>query len=219
MLRVMLAAATLASCATAHAALPAPLLSDGSDGVFRPTASLSLLPDSDGIFNFTDIEIPANVTVSFDASRYPTGIKFFATGNIIWRGTLDATGIDLTVTTPHEFLLDIGSSFLANQYNIVADKVTILGEFHPVAGGTVKLSTEPVTGSASFSGSGAIFYETALSVSLVEIQLLSTPFSLSPAVSSVPLPAPLSMLLPAVVAIFARRKQRDPAPGFSSPGA
>lgn len=88
---------------------------------------MSLIPDSDGVFNFTDMEIPANVTVFVDPSLYPAGIKFLATGDIFLRGTLEATGTDLKVTTPSGFTLDSGSAFYASNYTIEAGQVTILG--------------------------------------------------------------------------------------------
>lgn len=77
--------------------------SNGSDGAYRPTASgdfdpaaLNIDRDSDNIFHFTTLEIPAGVTIRLRASKMRrTGpVYFLATGAVNIEGTLDLRGQD-----------------------------------------------------------------------------------------------------------------------------
>lgn len=68
--------------------------STGADGAFAPTASVRLTIPPDGVFNFTTINIPAGVTVSFAAQagvRQPP-ISLLATGNVVVSGWIDVSG-------------------------------------------------------------------------------------------------------------------------------
>jgi len=89
----------LAMAATLVAAAPATAQtftsgSTGADGAFAPTADVRLAIPPDGIFNFTTINIPAGVTVSFatlTGVRHPA-ISFLATGNVVLGGRVDVSG-------------------------------------------------------------------------------------------------------------------------------
>lgn len=68
--------------------------STGADGAFAPTASVRLPVPPDGVFNFTTITIPADVTVTFatlPGVRQPP-ISFLATGNVVLAGRIDVSG-------------------------------------------------------------------------------------------------------------------------------
>ena len=68
--------------------------STGADGAFTPTTSVRLPIPPDGIFNFTTINIPAGVTVSFATRpgvRQPP-IALLATGNVVIAGRVDVSG-------------------------------------------------------------------------------------------------------------------------------
>jgi hypothetical protein len=70
--------------------------STGADGAFAPTSSVRLEVPPDGVFNFTTVDIPVGVTVSFTAragARQPT-IAFLATGHVAIRGRIDLSGGD-----------------------------------------------------------------------------------------------------------------------------
>lgn len=74
-------------------------LSDGSDGAFTPTSSLTLdlgVVAPDGIFNFTTVNIPTNVTVRFKPSAANTPVYFLATGSVVINGKIDlsASGVE-----------------------------------------------------------------------------------------------------------------------------
>ncbi|HEY7519232.1 MAG TPA: hypothetical protein VIE36_13140 [Methylomirabilota bacterium] len=89
--------AVLGLVIVAHGAAAAQTFSSGStgaDGAFAPTTSVQLPIPNDGVFNFTTINIPAGVTVSFATSagvRRPP-ISFLATGNVVVAGRIDVSG-------------------------------------------------------------------------------------------------------------------------------
>ncbi len=67
--------------------------STGGDGEFNPTTNTVLaVPEPDGIFNFTNVNIPAGVTVTFTKNAANTPVSILATGNVVINGTIDVTG-------------------------------------------------------------------------------------------------------------------------------
>ncbi len=68
--------------------------SDGSDGAFNPTANVTVpLPES-GVFNFTTVNIPANVTVRFSKNTRNTPVMILASGTVTIAGFIDVSGSD-----------------------------------------------------------------------------------------------------------------------------
>ena len=65
--------------------------STGADGAFTPTASVTLTPPANGIFNFTSVTIPSGVTVRFIRNVANTPVTLLATGNVSIAGTLDVS--------------------------------------------------------------------------------------------------------------------------------
>ena len=66
--------------------------STGADGAFNPTVNTVVqLPDS-GVFNFTTVNIPAGVTVSFKKNATNTPVVMLASGNVTIAGTLSVAG-------------------------------------------------------------------------------------------------------------------------------
>jgi hypothetical protein len=66
---------------------PDPFPSDGSDGPFAPTASMSLAP---GVYHFTTITIPLGVTIVTGAGDGVLELR--AQGDVLIDGTIDASG-------------------------------------------------------------------------------------------------------------------------------
>ncbi|HEX7047285.1 MAG TPA: hypothetical protein VF275_06925 [Gammaproteobacteria bacterium] len=66
--------------------------STGSDGAFNPTVDTVLQLPPDGIFNFTSVNIPVGVTVTFTRNATNTPVVMLASGDIIIDGTLHVNG-------------------------------------------------------------------------------------------------------------------------------
>ena len=67
--------------------------STGADGPFNPTADQTVLTVPDGgRFNFTTVNIPRNVTVSFTRNAKNDPVMFLATGDIVVAGWIAVDG-------------------------------------------------------------------------------------------------------------------------------
>ena len=70
--------------------------STGADGAFNPTVNTTLdLPPS-GIFNFTSVNIPTGVTVTFRKNTTNTPVTILASGNVTIAGTINVSGSNST---------------------------------------------------------------------------------------------------------------------------
>ena len=63
--------------------------STGADGAFNPTTNTTLALPPDGVFNFTTINIPAGVTVTFTRNAANTPVTMLASGNVVIAGTIN----------------------------------------------------------------------------------------------------------------------------------
>jgi len=70
--------------------------STGSDLAFAPTVNTQLQLPPDGVFNFTDVDIPAGVTVTFARNATNTPVTILASGNVTIAGTIDLSGKNST---------------------------------------------------------------------------------------------------------------------------
>lgn len=71
------------------------VVSDGSDGPFHPTGSQTINLQNvapDGVFNYTTIHIPANVTIAFANNTLNTPVFLCATGDVLIEGTINVSG-------------------------------------------------------------------------------------------------------------------------------
>lgn len=66
--------------------------STGSDGAFSPTVNTQLQLPSDGIFNFTTVNIPSGVTVTFQKNTTNTPVTFLASGDVTIAGNINVDG-------------------------------------------------------------------------------------------------------------------------------
>ena len=66
--------------------------STGADGPFNPASNTTLTLPPSGVFNFTTINIPAGVTVTFTKNAANTPAILLATGNVTISGTINVSG-------------------------------------------------------------------------------------------------------------------------------
>ncbi len=66
--------------------------STGADGPLNPTANTTLTLPPNGVFNFTTVNIPAGVTVTFTRNAANTPVILLATGDVTINGTLVVDG-------------------------------------------------------------------------------------------------------------------------------
>ena len=72
--------------------LPSIAAKTGADGALAPLADTVLTLPPNGIFNFTTINIPSGVTVTFTRNASNTPVTFLATGDVTIAGTIDISG-------------------------------------------------------------------------------------------------------------------------------
>lgn len=73
--------------------------STGADGPFNPATNVTLTVPPDGRFNFTTINIPVGVTVTFTRNSNNTPVYFLASGDVVINGTIDVSGGDAGTPT------------------------------------------------------------------------------------------------------------------------
>jgi hypothetical protein len=66
--------------------------STGADGALSPAANTTLAVPASGVFNYTTVNIPAGVTVTFTPNAGNTPVTILATGNVTIAGTIDVSG-------------------------------------------------------------------------------------------------------------------------------
>jgi len=66
--------------------------STGADGAFAPIANTTLTLPPNGVFNFTTVNIPAGVTVTFQRNAANTPVTILASGNVTIAGTVSVNG-------------------------------------------------------------------------------------------------------------------------------
>ncbi|MGH7207334.1 MAG: hypothetical protein ACREI2_14125 [Nitrospiraceae bacterium] len=66
--------------------------STGADGAFAPTATTTLTLPPNGVFNFTTVNIPSGVTVTFAKNAANTPVTMLATGAVTVAGTISVNG-------------------------------------------------------------------------------------------------------------------------------
>lgn len=72
--------------------------STGADGVFSPTVNTQVVLPPSGILNYTTVNIPSGVTVSFKKNATNTPVVILASGNVTIAGGVYVAGSDATAT-------------------------------------------------------------------------------------------------------------------------
>lgn len=62
--------------------------STGADGAFNPTANTTVTLPPNGVLNYTTVNIPSGVTVTFNKNAANTPVYMLATGDVVITGTL-----------------------------------------------------------------------------------------------------------------------------------
>jgi hypothetical protein len=65
--------------------------STGADGAFNPTVSQSIQLPPDGVFNYTSVNIPAGVTITYLKNATNTPVTLLVSGDATIAGTLDVS--------------------------------------------------------------------------------------------------------------------------------
>ncbi|MBN4054613.1 hypothetical protein JYT87_02780 [Nitrospira defluvii] len=68
--------------------------STGADGALAPVADTTLALPPDGVFNFTTVDVPAGVTISFTPNSTNTPVTILASGNVNVDGSMSVNGED-----------------------------------------------------------------------------------------------------------------------------
>jgi hypothetical protein len=75
--------------------------STGSLGAFNPTVDTEVTLPPDGKLNYTTVNIPSGVKVTFkNLSSYNSPVYMLATGDVLIAGTIDVSGVNATTTIP-----------------------------------------------------------------------------------------------------------------------
>lgn len=74
--------------------------STGALGAFNPTSHTTVQLPPDGILNYTTINIPAGVSVSFAKNATNTPVYMLATGNVTIAGIVNVSGSAANIMTP-----------------------------------------------------------------------------------------------------------------------
>lgn len=72
--------------------------STGADGTFNPTANTVVTLPADGVLNYTTVNIPTGVTVTFQKNAKNTPVYMLASGNVTIDGTISVNGGNATTT-------------------------------------------------------------------------------------------------------------------------
>src|SRR6266550_9154022 len=66
--------------------------STGSDGPFSPATSQSIVVPDSGVFNFTTVNIPTGVTITFTRNLTNKPMTILASGDVVIAGTINLDG-------------------------------------------------------------------------------------------------------------------------------
>ncbi len=66
--------------------------STGADGAFSPASSQTIQVPESGIFNYTTVNIPSGVTITYTRNSKNTPVTILATGNVTIAGTINIDG-------------------------------------------------------------------------------------------------------------------------------
>jgi hypothetical protein len=74
--------------------------STGADGAFNPTANIAVQLPASGIFNYTTVNVPTGVTVTFIKNAANTPVYILATGDVTIAGAIKVDGKTVVYSSP-----------------------------------------------------------------------------------------------------------------------
>jgi len=104
----------------------------GLEGAFAPATDFTLPYRADGIFDFSTIDIGADITLRFDPQWQ--NVTLLSLGDALVAGKIDATGIRLSIETSGQFALT--GTIVADSLALRADGMLLAGDV-TVGPGTV----------------------------------------------------------------------------------
>jgi hypothetical protein len=66
--------------------------STGADGAFAPTTTQSIVVPDSGVFNFTTVNIPTGITITFTRNATNKPLTILASGDVVIAGTINVDG-------------------------------------------------------------------------------------------------------------------------------
>ena len=66
--------------------------STGADGAFSPTTSQTIVVPDSGVFNFTTVNIPINITITFSRNLANKPLTILASGDVVIAGSINMDG-------------------------------------------------------------------------------------------------------------------------------
>lgn len=96
--KTMAVALAVGACFASGAASAFNSGSTGADGAFNPTVNTTVQIPPSGIFNFTSVNIPTGVTVTFTKNVTNTPVVILASGDVAIAGTLNVSGASASGT-------------------------------------------------------------------------------------------------------------------------
>lgn len=196
-LRTTMLALGLALIAAQPAA--ASLISDGSSGVFRPTADFTLDLSGSIFPQYSSIFIDAGIRLTV---LTPTGGVFgdlLAANDIFVSGIIDAGSGNLGLLAGNQIVLEIGSQLIAGSLNLSATMLSSSGTIN-VTGGTINISI----------GSGGGPITPSLPITPLPLTPLPLPLPSGP-ITLIPEPSTILLLLPGLALLARKSMQRKRA--------
>src|SRR5438552_3856880 len=125
--------------------------STGADGAFAPTTSQSIAVPTSGTFNFTTVNIPSGVTITFTRNSTNSPLTILASGDVVIAGNINIDGQTATANGAGALGGPGGSSGGAGGYGFVQSFSGFTGGG---AGGGVRLIANTLTGTGTINASG-----------------------------------------------------------------
>src|SRR5919206_1503556 len=73
--------------------------STGADGAFAPATTQTITVPDSGVFNFTTVNIPAGVTITFNRGTNNKPLTILASGDVVIAGTINVDGKPGNIST------------------------------------------------------------------------------------------------------------------------